>query len=64
MNFLDEWADLGEMDSVAANIHRSVTIAECGKITLPLLSTLQLVEFMTEFNPDDCPHLSRQYGSQ
>ncbi len=39
-------------------------IAECGKFTLALLSTVQLVEFMTDFNPDDCPHLSRQYGSQ
>jgi hypothetical protein len=40
---------------VAAKIHRSATIAECGKFTLALLSRVQLVEVMTDFNPHYCP---------
>ena len=32
---------------MAAKIHRSATIAECGKFTLALLSRVQLVEVMT-----------------
>ncbi|MEG4106975.1 hypothetical protein [Microcoleus sp. S13_C5] len=62
MKFLDEWADLGELDSVAVNIQRSATttIAECGKFTLALLSTVQLVEFLTDFNPHNSPLLSTQ----